>query len=156
AERAATVRGPEPSRRGRRISKTDPPREDSPVRRPRIAPLPALRGAAALLALLATAATAQTARTPAGAAGTSLARYVPAKELLFYAEFDGLDAHADAWKKTAAYKLLNETTLGALLEDLASQGLDKALAPSKVPNKPTSAEILAAVKAVVKGGFVFA
>ena len=30
----------------------------------------------------------------------------------------GLDAHADAWQKTAAYKLLNDTKLGALLEDL--------------------------------------
>ena len=35
-----------------------------------------------------------------------------------YAEFDGLDAHRDAWTKTAAYKLLNETTTGAMYEQM--------------------------------------
>ncbi len=52
-----------------------------------------------------------------------LARYVPQKELFFYLEFEGLDAHKELWKKTAAYKLINDTKLGALLEDLAGQGL---------------------------------
>ena len=51
---------------------------------------------------------------------------MPRQDLIFYLEFDGLDAHADAWKKSAAYKLLNDTKLGALLEDLASQGVELA------------------------------
>src|SRR5262249_55869983 len=50
---------------------------------------------------------------------SSLGRYVPRQDLVFYLEFDGLDAHGEAWQKSAAYKLLNDTKLGALLEDLA-------------------------------------
>ena len=53
----------------------------------------------------------------------SLARYVPKQDnLFFYLEFDGLDAHQAAWKNSAAYKLLNDTKLGALIEDLATPG----------------------------------
>src|SRR3954451_3823275 len=36
-------------------------------------------------------------RPPAG--------YFPREDLVVFAEFDGLDAHAEAWKKTAAYRL---------------------------------------------------
>ncbi|WP_165251037.1 DUF1559 domain-containing protein [Paludisphaera soli] len=57
-------------------------------------------------------------------ARTSPARSVPADGLLAYFAFDGLKAHEAAWKKTAAWKALHETSLGALLDDLASQGLD--------------------------------
>ena len=55
-----------------------------------------------------------------------LARYFPRQDLVAYAEFVGLDAHADAWKQTAAYILLNETTAGAMLESLAAQLADQA------------------------------
>src|SRR5262249_39265561 len=41
-------------------------------------------------------------------------------------EFEGLDAHAAAWKNTAASKLLTETRLGALLEDLGTQVIGAA------------------------------
>ncbi len=57
-------------------------------------------------------------------AGSSLSRFVPTKNLVMYAEFDGVEAHAAAWRATAAYKLLNETSLGALIKDLAAQGID--------------------------------
>src|SRR5436309_1382498 len=60
----------------------------------------------------------------AGQSAAPLARYVPRQDLFFYLEFDGLDAHADAWKHSAAYKLLNDTKLGALLEDLTRQGIE--------------------------------
>ena len=55
----------------------------------------------------------------------SLARYVPKDNLIFYIEFDGLDAHAEAWQKTAAYKMLNNTPLGVMLEEVAAQLLEK-------------------------------
>jgi prepilin-type processing-associated H-X9-DG protein len=75
---------------------------------------------------------AQAPRAEGGEASkASLARYVPRRDLIAYLEFDGLDAHADVWKKTAAYKLLNDTKLGALLEDLAGQGLE--LVPQSTP-----------------------
>jgi prepilin-type processing-associated H-X9-DG protein len=61
-----------------------------------------------------------------GAARASLARYVPKPDLIYYAEFEGVEAHVDAWKRSAAYRLLNETKLGALVEDLARQGLELA------------------------------
>ena len=45
-----------------------------------------------------------------------LARYFPRQDLVVYLEFDGLDGHREAWKKTAAYRLLTETTTGAMYE----------------------------------------
>jgi len=60
---------------------------------------------------------------PAPAAKASLARYFPRKDLVVYAEFDGIDKHREAWKTTALFRLLNETTTGALYE----QSLDRIL-----------------------------
>ena len=54
----------------------------------------------------------------------SLASYVPRQDLLLYLEFRGLDAHAGAWQKTAACRLLSETKLGTLLEDMAIQAIE--------------------------------
>ena len=54
----------------------------------------------------------------------SLASYVPRQDLLLYLEFQGLDAQAEAWQKTAACRLLSETKLGALLEDMAIQAIE--------------------------------
>jgi hypothetical protein len=48
-------------------------------------------------------------------------RHIPAKNLIAYFEFDGLDAHADAWKGTAAYATLVKTKAGAMISDLAKQ-----------------------------------
>ena len=67
------------------------------------------------------------AQAPAKAA--PLARYVPREELAAYLEFDGLDAHRTAWKGSAAYKLLNETGLGPLIEDLVRQLMMMSQAP---------------------------
>ncbi|MGC8642029.1 MAG: DUF1559 domain-containing protein [Isosphaeraceae bacterium] len=57
----------------------------------------------------------------------SLARYIPGDGLAVLVEHDGLAAHADAWKATAAHKMLNETSLGAMLKDIAIQVADRAL-----------------------------
>ena len=53
----------------------------------------------------------------AGAAAPGLARYVPHDGLILYLESTGLEQHEDAWKRTAAYQLLNGTTVGRVLED---------------------------------------
>ena len=73
-----------------------------------------------------------------------------------YLEFDGLDAHAAAWNASAAYKLLNETKLGALLEDLASQGIE--LAQQSVPpaKRIKGVEVVGVLKNLARQGFVFA
>ncbi len=95
------------------------------------------------------------AQTRPASAAKPLARYVPAKDLIFYFEFDGLDAHAAAWKKSALYKLLNETKLGALIEDLGMQALEHAMAQSPEKGRPKTSEAVGALKALVKDGFVF-
>ncbi len=43
-----------------------------------------------------------------------LARYFPSQDLVAYVEFDGLEGHREGWQKTAAYRLLNETTTGEM------------------------------------------
>ncbi len=62
-------------------------------------------------------------QTPGVSGAPPLARYLPQQDLAAYLEFEGLDAHAAAWHKSAAYKLLNDTSLGALLEDIATQAI---------------------------------
>ena len=69
---------------------------------------------------LAFAAVAMAQDRPKPADPPPLSRYFPRQDLVVYAEFDGLDAHRDGWKKTAAYRVLNETTTGAMLEQTLS------------------------------------
>jgi hypothetical protein len=98
---------------------------------------------------------AATAAQPAAKTETPLARYVARDHLIFYVEFAGLDAHADAWKKTAAQRMLNDTPLGAMLEDVAGQLLEKALSAS--PNRKVSgAELVTLIKALGRNGWVLA
>ncbi len=92
---------------------------------------------------------------PAATSVTPLPRFVPRDNLIFYLDFDGLDAHAEAWQKTAAYKMLNQTPLGVMLEEVAAQLLDKPL--ESVPNrKLTGAEIVTLVKLMARKGWVLA
>jgi len=84
-----------------------------------------------------------------------LPRFVPRDKLILYVDFDGVDAHAEAWQKTAAYKMLNQTPLGVMLEEVAAQLLDKAL--EGVPNRKLSgAEIVTLVKLMARKGWVLA
>ena len=76
----------------------------------------------------------------------------PRQDLIAYLEFDGLDAHADAWKKSAAYKLLNDTKLGALLEDLASQGFELMRQSAGGDSPVTPADMIDLVKHVARHG----
>ncbi len=81
-----------------------------------------------------------------------LARYFPRKDLVVYAEFDGLDAHRDAWTKSAAYRILNETTTGAMLEQTLAHVLDMiAVGPAAMP--PKGREPVALGKRLLHSGF---
>ena len=127
------------------------------VSSPRIDGARRLRAVVPALAIIATMAVAQPgiARGQAPQAGQgSLARYVPKQDkLFFYLEFDGLDAHQAAWKNSAAYKLLNDTKLGALLEDLAGQGIELAQQSARPDRRIKPAELIGLFKLAAKQGF---
>ncbi|AGA25752.1 hypothetical protein [Singulisphaera acidiphila] len=84
-----------------------------------------------------------------------LARYAPRDNLFLYAEFAGLDAHQDAWQKTAAYKMLHETTLGAMLEDVSAQIVERLLS-SRPDRRVTGSEVVKLVENLAQSGFVAA
>ncbi len=83
----------------------------------------------------------------------SLAHYAPGENLVALFEFDGLDAHAEAWKKTAAQKAFNETPLGSLIRDLAGQGFDIAQKANPNFNATSKAEIGLILDHVLAKGF---
>ncbi len=91
-------------------------------------PPPARRRSLLLLTAMVLAAIATPATLHAQEAKTRpLARYFPKDDLVVYLEFQGLNAHPDAWKQTAAYQMLTETTLGEVVEEIGAQLFDKIL-----------------------------
>jgi prepilin-type processing-associated H-X9-DG protein len=76
-----------------------------------------------MLGLSLVAALAAQARAQAPAGVGAGARAVPAARLAVYVEYDGLGAHAEAWHKTAAYRMFTETSAGAMVEAMAAQVL---------------------------------
>ncbi len=86
----------------------------------------------------------------------SVATYVPRRDLLLYLEFKGLDSQAEVWQKTAAYRLLSETKLGALLEDMAIQAIDvyQEVIPTKIRIKGVDA--VDVLKRIARRGFAVA
>jgi prepilin-type processing-associated H-X9-DG protein len=89
----------------------------------------------------------------AGAKATPLSHYVPRQDLLSYLEFEGLDAHPAAWRASAAQKLLNDTKLGLLLEDLVTQYVEASQQMTPEGRRVKSADILAAIKLAARQGF---
>ena len=89
-------------------------------------------------------------------AGTStaapLARYLPQQDLGIYLEFEGLEAHAAAWHKSASYKLLNDTSLGKLLEDIVTQAIDQAQQTAPEGKRVAAADFLNLLKHVARNG----
>ncbi len=84
-----------------------------------------------------------------------MAHFVPRDNLIFYLTFDGLDAHSEAWRKTTAYKMLNQTSLGEMLEEVAAQLLDKPL--QSIPNhKITGGELVSLIKLMARKGWLLA
>ena len=92
----------------------------------------------------------------APAKSARLAKYLPDGRVALFVEFDGLEAHDAAWKKSALYRLLNETRLGLTVEDLLTQSIDNALASGPKGEKPTSAEIIKALRGMAVDGFALA
>jgi hypothetical protein len=84
----------------------------------------------------------------------ALARYFPRQDLVVYAEFGGLDDRQDLWRQTAAYRLLNETTTGVMLEELVAQLADRAL-DTPPARALTGREWVALVEDVARSGFAF-
>jgi prepilin-type processing-associated H-X9-DG protein len=102
---------------------------------------------------------AQQERPPAAAehiAAAPLARCVPRQDLWLYLEFDGLDAHPDSWQKSAAFKLLNETKLGVLLEDLSLQAIELLQESVPAEKRINGADTVKLVKQIAREGFVLA
>ncbi len=98
-----------------------------------------------------------TAPAPASASAGSpipLAAYVPGAELSLYFEYQGLDAHTDAWRKSAAYKILNETPTGAMLEEVFVQLVNQTVVKGS-SLKINGAEAATLVKHIARNGFVF-
>jgi prepilin-type processing-associated H-X9-DG protein len=93
---------------------------------------------------------------PQAAQSSSLARYAPRQDLFFYLEFQGLDSHPDAWRKSAAFKLLNDTKLGVLLEDLAMQGIEMYQSSVPPENRVKASQVIETVKHVAQHGFLVA
>jgi hypothetical protein len=93
---------------------------------------------------------------PEKSGASSLARHVPLRDLVFYLECDGLDSHADAWRRSAACKLLNDTKLGAVVEDLLLQGIE--LLQLSLPGEKhiRAAELVDLLKQVARDGFAVA
>ncbi len=83
----------------------------------------------------------------------SLARYLPAEKLVALFEFGGIDAHQDAWKKTAAQKALHDTPLGALLRDLAGQGFDFAQQQNPALRRVSRDDLALLVEQIARKGF---
>jgi len=99
------------------------------------------------------AANSETAAQAISADVVPLGRFVPKENLIAYVEFAGLNAHDQAWRKTAACKMLLDTPLGGMLEEVSAQLLEKAL--SFVPDKKvTGAEIVTLLKNAAQSGFV--
>ena len=83
-----------------------------------------------------------------------LSRFVPRDNLTLLVEFQGLDLQADAWTKTAAYKMLNETPLGEMLESMTAQLADRAMA-NVATKRMSGADLVTVIKHAMKSGFIF-
>ncbi len=130
----------------------------------RLSRLVPIRECAVGLALMAglmsaAVASAQTAAPAAAAAAAGpaapLSAYVPGEQVSLYWEFQGTEAHAAAWQKTSAYKILNETPTGAMLEDVVGQLLSQTtVKTSKL--RISGAEAVTLGKHLLKHGFLVA
>ncbi len=83
----------------------------------------------------------------------SLSRYIPSKDLLVYVEHAGLNRHVEGWHKTNAYKMLNDTTLGEMLESVVSDLVDQTAGPMAGIQ---GSEVKGLIEFALKSGFVVA
>lgn len=93
--------------------------------------------------------------TPPAADTRPLSRFVPRENLVYYLEFAGVDSHDAAWNETACRKMLTDTPLGQMIEEVSGQLLDKVL--QFVPShKLTGPDIVSLIKHLFHSGFVLA
>jgi len=79
---------------------------------------------------------------------------VPGKDLAILLEHNGLDAQPGAWAGTAAYQMLNKTSLGAMLEEITSQLLDRAI--QAAPGVPMNGkDVVGLLEHMGRKGIVF-
>ncbi len=78
-------------------------------------------------------------------------RSLPADGLAVYVEYDGIAAHVDAWKATAAYAMFQKTPAGAITAGVARQVLDRLLKAQPGP-RPTGSELLTLQENVARRG----
>lgn len=82
----------------------------------------------------------------------SLARYVPGEGLIVLIDHEGFEIQPEAWKKTAASKMLNGTPLGAMFKDIAAQVFDRGL--QSTPGAPVNGkEVVALLSHLGSQGF---
>ena len=92
-----------------------------------------------------------TEETPA-AEPIPVGRYMARDQLFLYVESAGLDSRDDAWRKTAAYRMLNETSLGVMLEEVGGQLADRIL--DYLPNRKISgAEAVTIIEHLARKGW---
>ena len=84
------------------------------------------------------------------------ARLLPASGLTFYVEYDGLDAHSDAWKASAAREILVEKSAGSTMLGVERQILDAIFKVAFSESKMTGADFMALQDHLVSQGFAFA
>ncbi len=84
-----------------------------------------------------------------------LARYAQAEKLVLLFEFPGIDAYLDAWKATAAAKILDETKTGEMIDELLLQ-LHGQLTAAMGPTRVTSAEEVAMLRHLMRRGMILA
>ncbi|MGC8639800.1 MAG: hypothetical protein ACP5XB_08005 [Isosphaeraceae bacterium] len=108
---------------------------------------PSLQIASLVLCLAATSLAAEPGPSPHG--------FIPAKGLVEYLEYEGLDAHAAAWKASAAHGILVDGHAGTMMSELVRQVLDWIIKENPTC-KLTGADIMAIYDHVMHHGFVIA
>jgi hypothetical protein len=79
-------------------------------------------------------------------------QFVPAKGVVAYVEYEGLDAHTAAWKASAAHGILVDAHAGTMVSEIVRQLLDRML--REYPDlKLSGSEIVAAHSFVTHHGF---
>ena len=85
-------------------------------------------------------------------AAQPLARYIPAEGLAAFVEHAGFDAYPKDWKGAALYRMLNETSLGAMLQDILGQVADQGFRATQ--GAPLSGnELVALLSHLLNQGF---
>ncbi len=93
--------------------------------------------------------------TEAAEPGRSPSRFVPAQGLTAYVEYDGLDAHAAAWRATAGFAILQGTPAGAII---AATGRQLLANHNRVVtgNRVNAAEFIPLGERIIRQGFAVA